>query len=283
MIGATGFSVTADGMLAKRAGRALILVDPERGGRLFSLSVDDVELLGGTVPPPGAPPEIFRGSFVMAPFVGRTALGSFDFQGTTWRMPTNYGRHAMHGFVFDRPWHVQDDSLVADFDGRWPFGGYVRQRFDLTEDRLSVTADVCNDEREMPAIVGFHPWFTRRTADERAASFTFSPAAHVVCDADGIPVSVEKGRGRRPWDDSFVDVYHRPTITWAGGPHLTIDSDSRHWIVCETLPDAFCIEPLSGPVNGLATGDYATVGPGRPLTLTMTLHWTSNPPTRKES
>jgi aldose 1-epimerase len=281
VIGPVGFAVGADGVLAKRVGRAAILIDPARGGRLFSLTVDGVELLGGSTPPPDAPPEIFRGSFVMAPFVGRTAFGEFDFDGTTWKLPTNFGPHAMHCFVFDRPWRVDAEGLVVDFDERWPFGGYVRQRFELTDNSLTITAEVCNDERDMPAIVGFHPWF--RTDDDRAASFTFDPGAHYVCNDQGIPIAVEAGGGQRPWDDSFTEATENPTITWAGGPHLAIESECTHWIVCETMPNAFCIEPLSGPVNGLATGDYTTVGPGRPLVLSMKLQWNLSTNNRKES
>jgi galactose mutarotase-like enzyme len=53
-----------------------------------------------------------------------------------------------------------------------------------------------------------------------------------------------------------------------------METTGSHWIVCETMPDAFCIEPLSGPVNGLASGHYALVEPGYPLRHSMTLRWT---------
>jgi hypothetical protein len=39
------------------------------------------------------------------------------------------------------------------------------------------------------------------------------------------------------------------------------------------MPGGFCIEPLSGPVNGLATGHYTTVEPGSPLVHDMTMRW----------
>lgn len=274
MIVPRGFTANADGVLTSRSGRASIVVDPEDGGRLVSLRVDGDELLGASMPPDGAPPEIFHGSFVMAPFVGRTALGRFDYDGTSWRLPTNFGRHAMHGFVFDRPWRVEEDGLVVDFDERWPFGGSVRQRFGLTDDSLTITAEVSNDDREMPAIVGFHPWFADSTGSGRDAGFGFEPGAHAVCDEEGIPIAWAEGPGTRPWDDSFTGVRHPPTVAWNDGPRLSIESTATHWIVCETMPGAFCIEPLSGPVNGLGTGEAAVVGPGRPLTLTMTLRWT---------
>jgi hypothetical protein len=72
------------------------------------------------------------------------------------------------------------------------------------------------------------------------AEYLFEPGRRYVCDPDGIP-----------------------TGTMAGGGHR-----GSHWIVCETMPGGFCIEPLSGPVNGLATDHYTTVEPGSPLSMT---------------
>lgn len=61
----------------------------------------------------------------MAPFVGRTAHGEFDLDGERRCIPANFGPHAVHGFVFDRPWRVNGNSLEIDLDQRWPFGGSV--------------------------------------------------------------------------------------------------------------------------------------------------------------
>jgi aldose 1-epimerase len=260
-------------LLEMHTSRSSITVDPADGGRLTSLTVDGIELLGERVPAPGAPPEIFRGSFLMAPFVGRTAGGEFEFRGERYRLPLNFGSNAMHGFVFDRPWTVTDEGIAIDLDERWPFGGSVTQRFELGESELRITAEIRNETREMPAILGFHPWFRDELDGGGRASFDFVPGTRYVCDDNGIPTHTIPGGGERPWDDSFTDVAQPPTISWEGGPELSIGTTGSHWIVCETMPFAFCIEPLSGPVNGLATGDGATVGPGRPLTHSMTLHW----------
>ncbi|GAB3596854.1 aldose epimerase family protein [Microbacterium tumbae] len=269
-----GLSLGSDGLLRAERGPASIVVDPTDGGRLTSLVLGGDEVLGRSTPPPGRPPEIFHGSFVMAPFVGRTAKGEFDYDGRTWSMPRNFGEHAMHGFVFDRPWRIDEEGISIDLDERWPFGGTVSQRFDLAADRLTITAEVRNEQREMPAIIGFHPWFAERLADGRTASFEFEPGTHIVCDDEGIPIGDAPGGGRRPWDDSFTDVVRDPVVAWEDGPRIVLSAEASHWIVCETMPGAFCIEPLTGPVNGLAAGGAAIVGPGRPLTLRFTLTWT---------
>jgi len=261
------------GRLTQAAGASSIVVDPSDGGRLTSLRVEGTEVLGATSPAPGLPSGIFAGSFLMAPFVGRADRGRFDFGNESWTLPTNAGPHALHGFVFDRAWRVDGDELVIDLDDRWPFGGTVRQRFDLGPDSLTVTATISNEERSMPAVLGFHPWFTERLADGSPGSFDFDPGTRFVCDSTGVPVGTVAGGGERPWDDSFADVRTPPVVRWTDGPQVRIGTTGSHWIVCETMPGAFCVEPLTGPVNALAAGGAAVVGPGRPLTLVMTLSW----------
>ncbi|MCW2877485.1 MAG: Aldose 1-epimerase [Sphaerisporangium sp.] len=271
--GSSRFEDLGSGLLGMRTSRSSIRIDPGDGGRLISLLVDGHEILGSSSPVAGRPPGIFYGSFVMAPFVGRTADGRFDFDGTTWSMPLNFGEHAMHGFVFDRPWRIENNQLVIDLDERWPFGGRVSQRFELGPDELTVSVTVSNDRRSMPAIAGFHPWFRERLLDGTEAGFDFRPGTRYVCDDSGIPLTVIPGGGDRPWDDSFTNVTRPPTISWGDQVNLRIETNGSHWIVCETMPDAFCIEPLSGPVNGLASGHYSLVEPGSPLRHSMTLRW----------
>ncbi|GII64251.1 aldose 1-epimerase [Sphaerisporangium krabiense] len=273
MSAAGRFEDLGAGIVGLRTPRSSIAIDPGDGGRLVSLRVHGHEILGSTAPVPGRPADIFHGSFVMAPFVGRTAHGRFSFDGVDHAVPVNFGAHAIHGFVFDRPWRVEDDLLVIDLDERWPFGGRVSQRFDLGPDHLTVTVTVANDRRAMPALAGFHPWFRRRLADGTEADLDFRPGTRYVCDDSGIPVGTAPGGGDRPWDDSFTGVARPPAIRWGDRLELRVETTGTHWIVCETMPDAFCVEPLSGPVNGLATGRYTRVEPGDPLRLSMTLRW----------
>jgi aldose 1-epimerase len=253
--------------------RARVVVDPADGGRLTSLVIDGFEILGSTTPTADAPPGFFSGCFPMVPFVGNTAHGAFRFDEAVWTLPLNAGPHAKHGLAFDRPWHADGHRLVFDFDERWPFGGRAVQDYDLDADALTLTLTVSNEERAMPVIAGFHPWFRRRLANGAAAVFDVRPVHRYVCDDGGIPIETISGGGERPWDDSFLGMLTPPTVAWGEDVAIRIESDAEHWIVCETMPDAFCIEPLSGPVNGLVSGEGAVVEPGSPLTHSMTIRW----------
>ena len=240
---------------------------------MTSLVIDGFEILGGSQPAPGAPVEWFHGSWIMAPFAGRTARGSFGFEGKIWSLPTNFAPDAMHGLVYDRPWRIDGDSLVVDLDERWPFGGSVRQYFELEPDHLTVTVVVANETRAMPAIVGFHPWFRDTLANSAVAHLDFKPDSYYQCDETNIPIGIVPGGGTRPWDDSFTNVNMTPSITWGETLRIEMSTSGDHWIVCETFPGAFCLEPLSGPVNGLATGHAGLVTPETPVTHSMTIRW----------
>jgi aldose 1-epimerase len=84
-------------MLEVRAGANRVLVDPERGGRLASWSLDGRELLVG--PPTDDDRSIHWGCFLMAPWPGRLADGRFDWHGRTIQLRRTHGRHAIHGLV----------------------------------------------------------------------------------------------------------------------------------------------------------------------------------------
>ena len=76
-----------------------------------------------------------------------------------------------------------------------------------------------------------------------------------------------------PWDDCFgmpdgVDV----TLTWPGVLELMITSPLRWVVVYDLPPDTVCVEPQSGPPNGLNT-DPAVVAPGAPLAAEMSWSW----------
>ncbi|MFF0575541.1 aldose 1-epimerase [Streptosporangium saharense] len=266
-------------MIELTAGNAAIRVDPADGGRLTSLRVGDAELLGAGGPGPGGLDQIMHGSFLMAPFVGRLEGARFTFAGREWTVPANLAPHALHGLVFDRPWTVDGPAAIGiELDERWPFGGAVRQEFELTRDALTVHATVTNERRAMPAIVGFHPWFARGPE----FTYRFEPGLRYVCDEDGIPRHLSASTGPRPWDDSFTAVASPPVLRWPT-LDLTVVSAASHWIVCETKADAVCVEPLSGPVNGLNTNHYQVVEPGAPLRFSMTLRWTARQPTDRKT
>ena len=112
------------------AGGDRCVVDLEAGGRLASLRIGGVErLLTREAAEGAAIPEVVAwGSFLMAPWVGRLEDGRLPWQGRIHQLPSDFGPHAIHGTVKDRPWVVeqQDASVLmlsCPLHEPWPFGG----------------------------------------------------------------------------------------------------------------------------------------------------------------
>src|SRR3954447_6387341 len=92
-------------MLELSAGEACVTVDPEGGGRVDSLRVGDIDLL--LTPADDIEGKGHFGSFVMAPWAGRTRHGRFTFGDVEYQLPRDAGDHAIHGTVRARPWAVE--------------------------------------------------------------------------------------------------------------------------------------------------------------------------------
>ena len=255
-------------VLDLHADGARAVVRPAHGGRVGSLTVDGRELLV-TGHPDGA---IRWGSYPMAPWAGRIRRGRFAFDGVGRQLPINMPPHAIHGVVFDRPWHVDGhDAISIDLDERWPFRGRVSQRFRLAEDALEVEMTLEADE-PMPATIGWHPWF-RRVLEPGGApvSISLDAAEMLVRDAEGIPSGERTIPPDGPWDDCFTGLRADPSLTWPG-LRLTISSSCRWWVVYTEPEHAVCVEPQSGPPDAANCGPEVVV-PGVPLTHTMRWRW----------
>ncbi len=264
-----------------RADGVEAVVDPAHGGRLASLRIDGREIL--VTDGPGS---MAWGLYPMVPWAGRLRDGALRWRGATHRLPTTLAPpHAIHGTLIETGWRVLGASegvveLVAPLARPWPFGGRAVHRLSLADGHLEATLRVEADEDEFPAIVGWHPWFPRALRD-RDGSPAGGPAridlpagGMLVRGADGLPSGdVARPIPPGPWDDCFVELAHAPSVRWDGALEVAIESDAAFW-VCYTEPaHAVCIEPQTGPPNGLNTGEHAVVKPGSPFEATMVLRW----------
>jgi aldose 1-epimerase len=259
-----------DSQLVLEAGDARMVVLPRAGGRLGSVTIGGRELL--VTGEPRDP--ISWGSYPMAPWAGRVNLGRFTFAGRTHQLPISMAPHAIHGVAYDRPWSVVgDDTIAIDLDERWPFRGRVVQRFALDEGGLEVTMTVTADE-PMPAVIGWHPWL-RRVLDEGAdpVGLTFQPGTMLVRGPDGIPTGERVPPTAGPWDDAFTDLAADPVLEWPGQLRLSISSTCAWWVVYSMPEHAICVEPQSGPPDGLGRSADVVV-PDRPMMHSMRWAWT---------
>lgn len=267
-------------------GEAVAVIDPTTGGRLTSFTVRGEELLA-TVPrevldthvsgDPARDRDWYRGSFPLAPWAGTLDTGSFEFEGRTHALAVGSG--AIHGLVAERSWDVvgvptRTSATLAvrigpRFPGGWPFDGLVQQSFRLAESSLQMRLEVhCLDGR-MPVIGGFHPWFRRSLGADRPAAVSFSPGRRLIHRAGRHVTTTDLGP--RPWDDLFLDLAGSPSVSWPGGPTLTLVSSAPIWVYYERMSEGFCIEPWTGPFNGLETRWATVVSQGNPLVLELAI------------
>jgi aldose 1-epimerase len=254
------------------AGDAEATVLPGNGGRIGGLRVGGTELLrqGDRY-----------GCFPMVPWCGRIREGRFRDGAVVHQMPLNSPPHAIHGTARDAAWHtarVRADEAVITYEltDPWPYPGRVTQVIALTEDALTLTMSVETYESSFPAQIGWHPWFNRTLdgADGAGVALSFDPAWQEERGDDHLPTGNRTDPKPGPWDDCFgmpdgVDV----TLAWPGRLELKVTSREEWVVVYDEQDAAVCVEPQTGPPNGLNTLPRL-VTPLEPLEATTTWSWT---------
>ncbi|MEV3934157.1 MULTISPECIES: aldose epimerase [unclassified Streptomyces] len=250
------------------AGDVELTVDPENGCRIGSL------VIGGT--------ELLRqgeryGCFPMVPWCGRTENGLFRNGGEPHQMPLNSPPHAIHGTGRDTSWELarQGDAEAAffyDLADPWPYEGRVTQSFELTEESLTLSLGIETYGDSFPAQAGWHPWFLRNLGGQDVR-IAFDAAWQEERGDNHLPTGRRIDPLPGPWDDCFgmpegVDV----KLTWPGQLELTVRSRDEWVVVYDEQDEAVCVEPQSGPPNGLNTAPLL-VTPIEPLEITTTWSW----------
>ncbi|WP_081241040.1 aldose epimerase [Streptomyces viridosporus] len=251
------------------AGDAEVTVQPGNGGRVGGLRLGGVELLRQG--------ERY-GCFPMVPWCGRIRDGRFRDGAAVHHMPLNAPPHAIHGTARDAAWRTARRSadeavLTYDLAEPWPYPGRVTQQIALTADSLTLAMSVETYESSFPAQIGWHPWFNR-TLDGTDVRLDFAPAWQEERGEDHLPTGHRIDPKPGPWDDCFgmpggVDV----TLTWPGLLELKVTSREEWVVVYDEQREAVCVEPQTGPPDGLNTHPRL-VTPLEPLEASTTWSWT---------
>lgn len=266
---------TSAGDVTLRAGDTELTVAPANGCRISSLKVAGTELLRQGEK---------YGAFVMAPWCGRTDQGRFRNGGDLHQLPVNSGPHAIHGTVRNAPWRrfrtAEHTDRTAAFTialtDPWPWEGTVSQHVELAEDGSGVTftLGVETADDSFPAQAGWHPWFLRNLGNGgEDVTIGFDPEWQEERGADHLPTGKRITPLPGPWDDCFgmpdgVDV----TLTWPGELELKVASRAEWAVVYDEQPEAVCVEPQTGPPNGLNSHPQL-VTPIDPLEVSTTWTW----------
>ncbi|MET7761909.1 aldose 1-epimerase [Streptomyces sp. NPDC005393] len=252
------------------AGDAELIVSPENGCRIGSLRIGGTELLRQG-------PRF--GSFPMVPWCGRVELGRFRNGGRTHQLPVTSPPHAIHGTGREAAWRPVSTgpsaaSFTYDLADPWPYEGRVTQSFELSPDSLTVTMSVETEVDSFPAQAGWHPWFLRNLGDGGAdVEIGFTAEWQEERGENHLPTGHRIPPRPGPWDDCFgmpdgVDV----TLTWPGRLELKVTSRSEWVVIYDEQAEAVCVEPQSGPPNGL-NSTPRLVTPIDPLEISMTWSW----------
>jgi aldose 1-epimerase len=233
------------------------------------------------------------GSYPLVPFSNRIAQSVLHWQGTGHPLVRNNAPepHAIHGVGWQSPWSVLDqdsESVLLGFEHRanaaWPFAFDASQTLRLRGNTLEMVLGMTNQSaQEVPAGLGWHPWFVKRPH----AHIAFEATARWEMGADKLPTHRTPSSGMHA-DCAAIDVDHC-FEGWNGLVTLTdpllrvsIRSSTPYLVVCtQHGRDAVAIEPVSHANNAVnmlhalgrspAELGVRTLAPGESMTLQMSI------------
>lgn len=280
-------------MLELRAGDLEVTVAPAIGGSLRSFTK-----CGEPVMRTAAGPTILDAAcFVLVPYSNRIAHGRFFWDGRHVQLAPNKldvsTQHPLHGSGWTSQWHVvAAGSTWCELQhvypgGDWPWPFTARQRITVNEASLTMSLSVENrGETDMPAGLGFHPYFTR-AADTRLHALH---RGEWLNDSSGIPQELAsadaprdwtQGRpiGEQPVDTVYAERAGDMTISWPQRRiTATIHCDSLLAHTAIFVPqdvDWFCVEPVTHMTDALnrpgAAQAMIRLAPGQTAAVAMTI------------
>jgi len=281
-------------------------LDPQKGGRINRLTLDDSE---GKTADILHPDDKIGASFVMAPWTNRIENARFTFRGTEHAIGPNHpDGTAIHGTARELPWTVSDRTPVSarlTLDTRavplgastsFPFHYGASQRFELGDDSLAIDLSITNlGDQPMPAGCGQHPYFSRTLFKSndlltiKAPVTGHYPSEHQI--PTGEPTDDYFCRALRD-GDSFIGSELDGVFTMGDAPielhwsksdvrlRIECSESLRHLVVFTPLAAPFvCVEPTTMVNNGFNAKDPARYGvrtlePGETLESSITLRFT---------
>lgn len=261
------------------AGDIRITFDAALGGRADSWTITrdghPLELLTRHSDVP-----IDHGMYAMAPWAGRISGNAVGAH----LMPATFGPWAIHGTSLWGPaMVVRSEATSITFHqslGGWPFAGSVQTEWSIAGNAVTASITVRSEHDDFPATVGWHPWFPRELAGVAAvvdlpATEQLVKGDNVLPTGERVPFSAAYGT----FDDAFIVPTGRASIAWPDVARIDVESTEPWFVLFDQLPNAVCIEPQSGPPDGLHSSPHwepFIVAPERPLTFSTT--WTVSRP-----
>jgi aldose 1-epimerase len=256
-----------------RVGDMRLALRPDLGGSVAGLWHGQTPVLRSVEPAALAGPRQ-SACFALVPYSNRLGYRRFRWQGREFATAANFGDdypHSLHGSGWTRPWRVagQDQSSVELMltqlsDAHWPFTFDVTQRFELSDNALTVSMSFTNiDARTQPVGLGWHPYFPKRSRSrmrvECASRWESDPNTHLPTRRV-VQTGIDGEVRHLDFDHCFEG--------WRGAARVRDEAlsvavtSSLPYLVVYTPPerDFFCIEPVSHVSNAIHMADPAAHG-----------------------
>jgi aldose 1-epimerase len=189
----------------------------------------------------------------------------------------------IHGLLAAYPgWELRDrttDWLSARLDwtahpelmAGFPWPHEVDIEVELAEDALTIATIVrASGDEPMPISFGWHPYLTLPGVPRAEWEVSLPVKTRAILDARGIPTGETEPApfthgplGDRPFDDFYPELAGPPEFALAGGGRRIVvrfEEGYRHaQVYGPPEQDLICFEPMTAPVNALASGDGLTL------------------------
>jgi galactose mutarotase-like enzyme len=201
----------------------------------------------------------------------------------------------IHGTLMgSKLWEVEgtDDGLTAQLDygaddellAAFPFPHLLQLAIRLRGRTVEVrTTVIATGPDAVPLAFGFHPYLRLPGVPRAAWEVTLPERDELVLGADQLPTGEtlhrpgERGRlGARTFDHLFRP--HRSPARFAlagGGRHVVVEMGAGYpfaQVFAPRTEDVVCFEPMTAPVNALATGhDLRFAAPRADVTFRVTV------------
>jgi aldose 1-epimerase len=219
--------------------------------------------------------------YPMAPWAGRIRHNRIDWNGESRTLLPSYQAWALHGFTLDQAVECTristgDDSALIEFTAdinEWFAPLRILMQWRLHMNRVESTITVHTESTEpVPVIVGWHPWFVNSLGP--SADLTVqTESAHLAIRQDAFPSG--EFCEVRDFDAEYDDCFRIPSreviLHWGKELHLRIQNSHEWFVIYNGASNFMCIEPQSGPPNGLNNSlgaDTLTTSAREPLSMT---------------
>ena len=258
--------------LELQAGALRLALRPDIGGSIAGLWRGDVAVLRST---PAVDLDTARrsASFPLVPYSNRLGYRRFRWLGQEHTTLPNFDAgnpHSLHGVGWQRAWAVSARSATSatlDYmhkpDHHWPFAFAAQQRFELSEDALTLHLSITNSGgMPQPVGLGWHPYFPKRSHSRLHVELS----ERWDSDASGLPTR------RVPQPGIDGDVAHLAFDNcfegWSGAARIRDDklsmklTSSLPYLVVYTPATSpyYCVEPVSHVSNAIHMAEPAAHG-----------------------